>query len=143
MLQKMRQKDIDDFFRVLDDAIKQMGEPGGYDAAVKTIEAARRHPRPETAIPFKLGTAIAEMVAQVEGRRVDEILKLGRLPTRADLEQQLAQTPELTDEDRAMIDRLKNMPISIRRSAEAAAKVIVPNGGHPVLNPAVRIFKDL
>lgn len=50
----MRQNDIDKSLRLLDKLIEQFGEPGGYDAAVRTIKAAAKDQRPQTSTAFNL-----------------------------------------------------------------------------------------
>jgi len=61
----MRQRQIDELLRILDDVFEQLGGPGGYDEAVGAIESAMIDPRPEKAIVVQIGMIVAGQLFRV------------------------------------------------------------------------------
>jgi hypothetical protein len=57
---KMKQQQIDEFLRILDDVLEQLGEPGGYDVAIKRLEEASKDQQPQSSFCLNLGMNLAE-----------------------------------------------------------------------------------
>lgn len=129
----MCRSEIDEFLRILDDVVRQMGEPGGWDQAVRRIQSRNADPRPENVLAVRIGFVVTEYLFRVlYGGSLIDTVDIDNLPTRSDLEHALAAAPEFTDED---LEQLKRVPFTIRRSFEDVARTIEPKGGHPVIVP--------
>lgn len=79
--------------------------------------------------------SLANLLAQVDGFALDGPFDPDQIPTRQELKRVLADAPDWTDEELAMIDRLRSMPVRLRQALDDGAKKIKPKGGPPRLIP--------
>ena len=129
----MRQEQIDEVLRVLDDVMKQIGAPGGYTEAFETIQASNNAVDPGQKAAAQIGMVVAETLAAMQGGPSLQQLftELKVLQTRAQLAASLADAPDLSSEDLELLDAFKKFPARVRKSVTQIAKGIKPKGGHP------------
>lgn len=133
---KVRQTQIDEILTVLDDVFEQLGIKGGYDGAVRMAESIR-DVYAEQRMLAEIGLILGEyFIQKLSGGSIKQMLGSNlKFPTRDQLEHGLLKAPDMTDEDFALLDKLKKLPSHARRSLKEVAGEIKPKGGHPVQVP--------
>jgi len=134
---KMRQEQIDEVLRVLDDVMQQAGAPGGYAEVYGKIQDSKNAVDPEKKAAAQIGMVVAETLAAMQGGpSLNELLaELKGLPTRAQLAASLVEAPDLSSADLELLDNLKKLPTRVRKSVIDIAREIKPKGGPPTKVP--------
>jgi hypothetical protein len=135
----VRPEQIELVLEALDGLYQQIGL-SGYDEATQVVRSKlARAGDPEQTTNTKIAMALGEYLFQQHaGAGWTEVLgkiKDKKLSTREELRQALIKAPDLTNEDLALIDKLRNAPKHVRASMKEVLRQIRPKGGHPWVVP--------
>jgi hypothetical protein len=128
----MRRSQVNEILKILDDVFRQLGVEGGYAEAVTLVESGLAGTSSEQIVAVRIGMTLAEHLFRQQN--LGDVPG-GKMPTRDRLERELAEAPDLSNEDLDLLDTLKAMPRQFRKSMAVVSRQIQPKGGPPVKVP--------
>lgn len=139
LLLSVRPDQIELVLSALDSLYHQI-DLAGYDEAAQVVGSnLAKADDPEQTTNTKIAMALGEYLFQQQADagwlEVLGKIKGKNFSTREQLREALIKAPDLTNEDLALIDKIKNVPKHVRASLKEVMQQIRPKGGHPWVVP--------